>query len=184
MVVGIHFKNSSRGNIMNTNKIDVSEYELMGGSAKIPEGLKMNVNDIVFNEDNIIITRHMTSYYWWQKKNSANNCVNNYCKANAKIDELKLIDKGYPLSELNAEIALIKECKCLEDVKNLKKHHLDDIKWHDVFWTYYNYDDHGDRVVWETIPIKDGFPSRKPKYLTRNSYYEWGQKYSVVKEIE
>ena len=165
------------------NTINFEDYNLVGGSAKIPEGLKLNEEDIVFNEDDIIIIRHMSNYYWWEKKNST-NIVFNFCKATAKIDELKLIDKGYPLSELNAEIALIKECKSLEDVKNLKKHNGADIKWHDVLWTSYRYDDHGDRVVWETIPIKNGAPTRAPKYVSRDAYYEWGNKYSVVKEIE
>lgn len=159
------------------------EYELIGGSAKIPEGLKLNEKDIVLNEDDIIIIRYMSNYYWWEKKNSTNK-VSNFCKANAKIEDLKLMDKGYPLSELKKEIEILKGLKSLEDVKLFKKNRATEIKWHDVLWTSYSYDDHGDRVVWETIPIKDGFPSRKPKYLTRNAYYEWGQKYSVVKEIE
>ena len=167
---------------MNTN-FNINDYELMGGSAKIPEGLKLDIKDIVFNEDDIIITRHMESYYWWEKKNSTNKVLN-FCKANAKIEDLKLVDKGYPLSELKKEIEILKGLKSLEDVKLFKKNRATEIKWHDVLWTSYSYDDHGDRVVWETIPIKDGFPSRKPKYLTRNAYYEWGQKYSIVKEIE
>ena len=64
-------------------------YNLAGGSTKIPEGLKINEQDIVFNEDDIIITRHMESYYWWEKKNSTNK-VSNFCKANAKIEDLKI----------------------------------------------------------------------------------------------
>ena len=166
------------------NNFNINDYELMGGSAKIPEGLKLDDKDIVFifNEDDIIITRHMTEYYWWEKKNSTNK-VKNFCIANAKINELKLIDKGYPLSELNAEIALIKECKCLEDVKNLKKHNGANIKWHDIFWTTYKHSGHEDRVRWEPISIKDGAPTRAPKYTYQSGYYEWGQHYSIEKEI-
>lgn len=89
------------------NKIDVNEYEMIRGSAKIPEGLKLNEKDIVFNDDDIIIIRHISNYYWWEKKGSSNN-IKNFCKANAKIEELKLIDKGYPLSELKKEIEIIK----------------------------------------------------------------------------
>ena len=36
------------------NKINFKEYELVGGSAKIPEGLELNEKDIVFNDDDII----------------------------------------------------------------------------------------------------------------------------------
>ena len=66
--------------------LNFDEYELIGGSAKIPEGLKLNEEDIVFNEDDIIIIRHMVNYYWWEKKNSTNK-VNNFCKANAKNED-------------------------------------------------------------------------------------------------
>ena len=80
------------------NKINFEDYNLMGGSSsQIPEGL-INEDNIVFIEDDIIITRHMASYYWWEKKNSTN--ILNYCRATAKIKELKLMDKGYPLTEL------------------------------------------------------------------------------------
>ena len=165
------------------NKINF-EYELILGSSKIPEGLKLNEEDIIFNEDDIIITRHMASYYWWEKKNSTNK-VNNFCKANTKIEDLKLMDKGYPLSELKKEIEILKGLKSLEDVK-LFKNSADatGIKWHDVLWTSYRYDGHDDRVVWKTIPIKNGAPTRAPKYMSRDAYWEWENKYSIVKEIE
>ena len=159
------------------------EYELIGGSAQIPEGLKIDEDNIVFNEDDIIIICHMANYYWWEKKNSTNQ-VSNFCKANAKIEDLKLIDKGYPLSELKEEIEILKGLKSLEDVKLFKKNSATEIKWHDVLWTSYRYDGHGDRVVWKTIPIKNGAPTRAPKYMSRDAYWEWGNKYSIVKEIE
>lgn len=167
---------------MNKN-FNINDYELIGGSAKIPEGLKLNEEDIVFIEGEIIIARHMTNYYWWEKKGSSNN-IKNFCKANAKIDELKLIDKGYPLSELKKEIEIIKGCKSLDDVRSLKSNHATEIKWHDILWTSYRYDGHDDRVVWEPIPIKNGTPTRAPKYVSRDAYYEWGQKYYMVKEIK
>ena len=166
---------------MNTN-INFKEYELVGGSAKIPEGLKINEKDIVFNEDDIIIIRYMSNYYWWEKKNSTNK-VSNFCKANAKIEDFKLMDKGYPLSELKKEIEILKGLKSLEDVK-LLKNCATEIKWHDIFWTTYKHSGHEDRVRWEVIPIEGGSPTRSPKYTYQSGYYEWGQHYSIEKEIE
>ena len=165
------------------NAINFENYNIVGGSAKIPEGLKLNEEDIVFNEDDIIITRHMANYYWWEKKNSTNKILN-FCKANAKIEELKLMDNGYPLSELKKEIEILKGLKSLEDVKLFKMNRSTEIKWHDILWTSYRYDGHDDRVVWKTIPIKNGAPTRAPKYMSRDAYWEWGNKYSVIKEIK
>lgn len=158
------------------------EYELIGGSAKIPEELKLDDKNIVFDEDDIIITRHTDNYYWWEKKNSTNK-VKNFCIANAKIEDLSLIDKGYPLSELKKEIEILKGLKSLEDVKLFKKTRAAEIKWHDVFWTTYKHSGHEDRVRWEPISIKDGAPTRAPKYTYQSGYYEWGQHYSIEKEI-
>ena len=166
------------------NKINFEDYKLVGGSAKIPEGLKLNDEDIVFNEDDIIIVRHMTNYYWWENKNSNEDPILLYCKATGLIKEFKLKDKGYPVAELKKEIEILKGLKSLEDVKLFKKTRAAEIKWHDVFWTVHNYDDHGDRVVWKPISIKDSAPTRSPKYIFRDAYWEWGQKYYIEKEIE
>ena len=168
---------------MNTN-INFKEYELVGGSAKIPEGLKINEKDIVFNDDDIIITRHMASYYWWENKNTSEDPILLYCKATGLISDFKLKDKGYPLSDLKKEIDILKGLKSLEDVKLFKKTRAAEIKWHDILWTTHNYDNHDDRVVWKPIPIKDGAPMRAPKYVSRDAYWEWGQKYSVEENIE
>lgn len=89
------------------------------------------------------------------------------------------------MSELKKEIEILKGLKSLEDVKLFKNSaSATKIKWYDVLWTSYRYDGHDDRVVWEPIPIKNGAPTRAPKYVSRDAYWGWGQKYSVVKEIE
>lgn len=89
------------------------------------------------------------------------------------------------MSELKKEIEILKRLKSLEDVKLFKNSaSATKIKWYDVLWTSYRYDGHDDRVVWEPIPIKNGAPTRAPKYVSRDAYWGWGQKYSVVKEIE
>lgn len=169
---------------MNTN-FNINDYELIGGSSKIPEGLKIEENNIVFNEDDIIIVRHMANYYWWEKKETTKSPTWLYCRSNGVIDDLKLIDKGYPLSEIKKEVEILKGLKSLEDVKLFKNSAAaTEIKWHDVLWTSYRYDGHDDRVVYKTIPIKNGAPERAPKYLYRDAYWEWGQKYSTIKEIE
>ena len=168
------------------NKINFEDYVLVGGSAKIPEGLEINKRNIVFVEEDkdFIITRHMAEYYWWENKNSENSSMWLYCKATSLIKKLKLKDKGYPLPELEKEIEILEGLKSFKDVKLFKKTRAAEIKWHDVFWTAHNYDDHGDRVVWKPIPIKDGTPTRAPKYIFRDAYWEWGQKYYIEREIE
>ena len=166
------------------NKINFEDYNLAGGSAKIPEGLKLNEEDIVFVEDNdFIITRHMAEYYWWENKNNSDP-IFLYCKATSLIKGWLLKDKGYPLPELKKEIEILEGLKSFDDVKLFKKTRAAEIKWHDVFWTVHNYDDHGDRVVWKPIPIKDGAPTRAPKYIFRDAYWEWGHKYYIEREIE
>ena len=80
------------------------------------------------------------------------------------------------MSELKKEIEILKGLKSLENVKLFKNSaSATKIKW---------YDGHDDRVVWEPIPIKNGAPTRAPKYVSRDAYWGWGQKYSEVKEIE
>ena len=165
------------------------KYELRGGSANPPAELKFRVNEIVLIEDDFIITRHMASYYWWWNTESTNDCSyysEAYCKAYAIIQEIKLVDEGYPLYELKQELALIRECRCLDDVKYLKHHHADDIKWHDVRWQRWEFSDCGeDRVTWALIPRGiDGSPKREPKFLYRSGYWEWGNHYTIEEEIE
>lgn len=163
-----------------------NEYELKGGSAKTPEDLEFNINDIVLIEDDIIITRHMASYYWWWNKDSANNYADAYWRAYSIIQEMKLVDEGYPLYELKKELALIRECQCLDDVKCLKRQHSANIKWHDVRWQKREYSDCGDdRVTWALIPKgSDGSPKREPEYKYRSGYWEWGNHYTIEETIE
>lgn len=171
--------------VFNKNK-----YELRGGSANPPEELKFKVNEIVLIENDFIITRHMASYYWWWNTESTNDCSyysDAYYKAYGIIQELKLVDEGYPLYDLKKELALIKECQCLDDVKYLKHHHSADIKWHNVIWQRREYSDCGeDRVTWALIKRddKNGAPKVEPKFLYRSGYWEWGQHYTIEEEIE
>lgn len=163
-----------------------NNFELKGGSAKTPEDLKFKIEDIVLIEDDFIITRHMASYYWWWNKNSTNSYSDAYWKAYGIIQELVLVDSGYPLYELKKELALISECKCLDDVKHLKHHHAAEIKWHDVNWQRREYDYHGDdRVTWKLIQRNDeGSPKREPKFSYLSGGYEFGHHFIIEKKIE
>ena len=168
--------------IFNGNK-----YELKGGSANPPAELKFKIDEIVLIEDDFIITRHMASYYWWSVESTDSSYYSDvYCRAYGIIQELKLVDEGYPLYELQKELALIRECQCLDDVRYLKRHHADKIKWHNVRWQKRNFSDCGeDRVTWALIKRdKDGAPKVEPKFLYRSGYWEWGQHYAIEEEIE
>ena len=180
-----HSYKSEEGHERPSFVFNENEYELKGGSANPPEDLKFYVKDIVLIEDDFIITRHMASYYWWWNKSST-NYDDAYLRAYGIIQQLKLVDEGYPLHELKQELALIKECQCLDDVKYLKRHHADEIKWHDVRWQRWQYSDCGeDRVTWALIPRgSDGSPKREPEFLYRSGYWEWGNHYTIEEEIE
>ena len=166
---------------------DKKTYELRGGSANPSETLEFKVNEIVLIEDDFIVTRHMASYYWWvESSTDATYYSDAYCRAYGVIQELKLVDSGYPLYELKKELALINECRSLDDVRFLKRHHATDIKWHNVRWQKWSYSDCGeDHVTWALIPISsDGSPKVEPKFLYRYGYWEWGSHYAIEEEIE
>ena len=127
----------------------------------------------------------MASYYWWWNKNSTNSYSDAYWRAYGIIQELIIMDSGYPLYELKKELALISECKSLDDVRYLKRHHSTDIKWHDVRWQKREYSDHGDdRVTWSLISNIDGSPKREPEYKYRSGYWEWGNHYTIEETID
>ena len=129
----------------------------------------------------------MASYYWWTPHSTNSSYYSDaYYRAYSVIQEFKLVDDGYPLYELKKELALIKECRCLDDVKYLKHHHAADIKWHNVRWQRREYSNSGDdRVTWALI-VKDnnGSPKVEPKFQYRSGYWEWGQHYTIEEEIE
>lgn len=166
---------------------DGKVFQIQGGSSKIPENLKQDLKDIVLIENDFIITRHMASYYWWWNTESTNNYVDAYWRAYKTIQEMKLVDSGYPLYELKKELALISECQCLDDVRYLKRHHADDIRWHDVNWQKreYDYSRNYDRVTWSLIQKdKEGSPKREPKFSYLSGGYEFGEHYTIEETIE
>ena len=166
---------------------DEKIYQVQGGSSKIPEDLKPKIDEIVLIEDDFVITRHMASYYWWWNVESTTNYSDAYWRAYEIMEQFKLVDEGYPLYELKQELALIRKCHSLDDVRFLKRRYANEIKWHDVRWQLreYDYSRNYDRVTWALIPKGiNGSPKREPKFSYLSGGYEFGEHYTIEEEIE